>query len=157
MTNVSQKRWVVAGVVGLVAVIAAGAAALKLEAGDDTAGATAAAVDAGPRPMTDEERKAYVAANVRVSDVVIGPNLKPGTSEPVPGLLEVAGNVHNQGEQPLTRLSLSIFPEDATGNVLGAYLEDLAKKPLAPGESRKFRFLIPEKKEFAGKWKQELE
>jgi hypothetical protein len=106
--------------------------------------------------MTDDERRAYLAASVTVKDLALRPSLKPGTQEAVPGMLEIAGEVHNGGARPVTSVRLLVYPKDAGGQVLGTFQEELARRPLAPGESRPFRFLVPEKKEFSGQFDHEL-
>lgn len=121
-------------------------------------GPSAQAADDPNREMTDEERAEYIKANVTVTDLKIVPDTKPGLDEVVPGLLRVVGTVSNNGPRPLAKAYLHIFPKDKMGKVLGSHIENLAKKggPMAPGESREIRFLIPEKKEFAGDFGHDL-
>jgi hypothetical protein len=101
--------------------------------------------------MSEEERLAYITANVTVNDLVVGPDQMPDRPEPVPGLLRVSGIVVNKGAAKLDRIHLAIYPKDAGGKVLGSYIENIAgKEGLDAGASRPFKFQIPEKKEFSG-------
>ncbi|MEQ9496245.1 MAG: FxLYD domain-containing protein [Deltaproteobacteria bacterium] len=111
-------------------------------------------VDAGTAvvKMTEEERRAYIKANVRVESLEIGPNMKPDRDEPVPGLLEVRGSVVNDGDQALDRVFVHVYPKDADGKVIGSHIENVARVGglLDAGERRDFKFTIPDKKEFGG-------
>lgn len=102
--------------------------------------------------MTEEERRAYIKAHVRVEDLAIGPNMMPDRDEAVPGLLEVRGSIVNDGDRALDRVFVHIYPKDADGKVIGSHIENIAKKGglLDPGERREFEFTIPDKKEFGG-------
>ncbi len=116
-----------------------------------------ASQDAGPGGMTDEEREAYVKEFVAVSDVKVGPDTKPNSTEEVPGLLRVTGQVRNNGARSVDKIVFSFFPKDDAGAVLGAYVENLAKTaPLAPGASRPFFFQIPKKPNFNGTFDHQL-
>lgn len=111
-------------------------------------------VDAGvaPPPMSDEERAVYVKEKIRLEGLEIGPNMKPGLDEPVPGLLEVHGTVLNDGDRPIDRVFLNVYPKDENGEVIGSYVENVTRKGglLQPGQSREFKFTIPESKDYAG-------
>jgi hypothetical protein len=103
--------------------------------------------------MTEAERKEYLEKFVVVNDLQLVPDTKPDSDEPVPGLFRVTGIVHNQGEQHLDRIDLHVFPENASGDVIGAYIQNIAgPKGLGPGATRDFRFQVPEKKEYGGKF-----
>lgn len=124
------------------------------------------AAPAGPKPLgtselvPEEEREKYIADFVTTSSVTIGSDEAVdvnGAAKKVAGLLRVHGKVKNSGDRKVrpVRLSLQIF--DASDKVIGSYFEDVtAGGPLNPGEERDFKFTIPEKKEFAGKFQQKL-
>ncbi|MEL6190090.1 MAG: FxLYD domain-containing protein [Myxococcota bacterium] len=105
-------------------------------------------------PMTEEERLAYIRAFVRIDGLAIGPDLRPDSDEPVPGLLRVQGEVVNEGEREIERVFLEVFPMDDAGAVLAAHVEDVVRRggALEPGQRRAFRFTIPDKKAFTGRF-----
>ncbi len=104
--------------------------------------------------MTDEERGEYLKKFGAVDDLKIVPDTKPDSDDVVPGLMRVVGTVRNNGPRRLHKAFVYIYPKDAQGEVLGSHVENVIKKggPLAPGESRDFRFLIPDKKAFEGEF-----
>ena len=109
------------------------------------------------REMNEEERKAYVEKYVSVTDLQLVQDTKPDSDEPVPGLFRVTGIVTNQGDQKLTKVELHVYPEDATGKVLGSYIQNIAGPTgLLPGATRDFRFQVPEKKEYGGKFSHQV-
>ncbi|MFO0729223.1 MAG: FxLYD domain-containing protein [Myxococcota bacterium] len=126
------------------------------------------AVTAAPGPtaapvkvMGEEERKAYVAAHVLIEDVAVGPDQRPdgeGGTKPVGGLFQVTGNLVNNGESPVSPvfLQITLLAEDET--VLGSYVEDVTKgRPAAAGTTKPFKFVVPEKKGYAGKFLQKVQ
>ena len=118
-------------------------------------------VDAGISPvkMTEEERKAYINDHITVTGLEIAPNMKPGLDEAVPGLLEVRGKVQNNGERKIDRVFLHVFPMNEAGDVISTHIENVAKAGglLSPGDDRDFKFTIPDKKEFSGKFNHMLQ
>lgn len=104
-------------------------------------------------PMTEEERLAYLESSVRVRDMAVRATKKPDSEEVVPGLLEVTGVLENQGDRPLEKAVVVVYPKDAAGEVIGGHYENvIIRGALQPGESRNFRFAIPDKKEFGGEF-----
>jgi hypothetical protein len=112
--------------------------------------------------VPEEQRREYIKKFVTVEELAIGPDLKPGedgglSSEPVPGLLRVTGHVNNKGEQQIDKVVLVVHPLTNTNDVLGTYVESIVNKsPLGPGERRAFKFEIPEKKGFEGRFLHDL-
>lgn len=142
-----------------VAAVAAAVAYLWLStSGPASPGPTSVQADAPEREMTEAERLEYLGAHVLLDDLKIVPDTKPGLDEVVPGLLRVVGTVRNNGERRLSKAYVHIFPKDKAGKVLGSHVENVVKKggALAPGESRDFRFLIPEKPDFSGDFGHDL-
>jgi hypothetical protein len=121
---------------------------------------TAAAQDAGPADdaITDEdERLQYVVASIEVPDLSISHDQKPDDAGPVKGLLKVSGTALNKGARAIRSLRVIIHLQSASGTVLGTYLEDVLNgSRLGPTEKKPFKFIIPEKPEFAGQFKSEL-
>jgi hypothetical protein len=102
----------------------------------------------------EEERIAYVAKHVAVTDLQLVPDTKPDSDEIVPGLFRVTGIVVNNGDQKLDKIILSVYPENAQGEVIGSYVENIAgAKGLEPGGTHDFKFQVPEKKEYGGKFR----
>ncbi len=107
--------------------------------------------------MSEEERLAYVEKFVAVNDLQLGPDTKPDSTEPVPGLFRVSGTVVNNGDRKIDQINLAVYPENAQGEVIGSYLDNIAgSEGLAPGASRVFHFQIPEKKEYGGTFRHAL-
>jgi len=107
--------------------------------------------------MTDEEREAYVREHVRVFDLKVGPDLKPGSDEPVPGLLRVRGKVANEGEETIDTVVVVVLPKNETGKVIAMEQQDvIIDAPFTPGEVREFSFQIRDRPEFAGAFDHEL-
>lgn len=110
--------------------------------------------------VPEEERLAYIEANVVVSDLSVDPDTKPlldGGVKRVAGLLRVTGKVTNNGEQQVRPVRLMINTLGETNDVIGTYLEDLTLGgPLKPQETRSFAFTIPEKKEYGGRFLHKL-
>jgi hypothetical protein len=110
--------------------------------------------------VSEEERAAYVQANVTASDVKIDSDLKPdadGGMVKIAGLLRVSGRVTNNGDRPVKPVHLMLNLLGETNEVLGTFLEDVTGgRPLEPAESREFKFTIPEKKEFNGRFQHKL-
>jgi len=106
--------------------------------------------------MGDEERRKYIAHFVEVSDLSVDPDTKSaedGGVTVVPGLLRVTGVVENKGDEPVDEIVLILHPLGETNEVLSTYSEDIAGgRPLAPGQKKPFKFLIPEKKEYGGRF-----
>lgn len=108
--------------------------------------------------MDEAARLEYVKQFIRVNDLTIGPDLKPDSEEPVPGLLRVSGQVVNSGERSINKVNLFVYPQDDQGEVLGSHIQDVVVGPaLTPGEVRPFKFQIPEKKAFSGQFQHKLE
>lgn len=125
---------------------------------DDGQGPPVETAEAEPGPMTEAERVAYVKGFVRVDGLEIGPDMGPSGDTRVPGLLRVKGSVVNAGERAVDKVVLTVFPQDAGGEVIAVHVEDVAKKggPLGPGQTRAFAFTIPDKKAFEGAFDYEL-
>ncbi len=107
--------------------------------------------------MTEEERIKYIAAHVRVSGVTMAPDKMPDSDKPVPGLLRVSGEVSNSGPKLLQKVTLAVFPQDETEKVLGSYYQNITPPGgLKPNEVQKFKFQIPKRPNFAGKFRHSL-
>ena len=107
--------------------------------------------------MSEEQRVAYVEKFVVVKDLELVQDTKPNSEEPVPGLFRVKGVVTNNGDQKLDKIMLNVFPENANGDVIGSYIQNIAGPTgLAPGGTRDFHFQVPEKKEYGGKFRHTL-
>lgn len=130
----------------------AGLAWRAMQVPDAAVAAKAAAAKDLTSEMSDEKRGEYLKEFGAVDDLKIAPDTKPDSDDIVPGLLRVVGTVRNNGPRRLHKAFVYIYPKDGQGEVLGSHVENVVKKggPLAPGESRDFRFLIPEKKAFEG-------
>lgn len=98
--------------------------------------------------MTEAERIAYVKEFVKVEELKMGPDKKPDSEEPVPGLLRIEGEVVNAGSRSVDRVIFAFYPKGQDGEVLSAHFEDVVRKGggLKPGQRRSFRFTIPDKK-----------
>lgn len=109
-------------------------------------------------PMTEEERRAYVRAHVKVEDLEIGPDLKAGAEDPVAGLLRVRGQMVNTGGRAVERVIFALYPKDEEGRVIASHLHDAVRQggPLEPGERRDFRFTIPNRGGAGGAFDHEL-
>ena len=115
--------------------------------------------DTGVPPDTlvsPAEREAYVEKNLELTGVDVSPDIKPaddgGTAE-VGGLLRCAGLVTNKGDQGVKNATIALTIMDSSGKVIGTYFHDVVgNKRLAPGEQRNFKFEIPSKKEYGGKF-----
>jgi len=121
---------------------------------DAAPAADAAAADA---VIEDEEARAkYVEEHLEVTGLDIAPDTKPGDDGGVlrvGGLLRVTGLVTNKGDRAVKNARIGVHVMDASGNVIGSYFHDVAgNKRLAPKEARPFKFQIPEKKEYGGKF-----
>lgn len=119
--------------------------------------------DSGIPPDTivsDAEREAYVKAHLTVSGLDVGPDVKPGDDGgvvPIGGLMKAAGLVKNNGDQAVKNASIIINLLDANDKVIGTYFHDvLGNKRLAPGEERPFKFELPQKKDYSGKFSHSL-
>lgn len=106
--------------------------------------------------IDEEARAAYVKASIRVTDLKVEPDKKPDRDEVVPGLLRVSGVVSNSGDQKLDSVFLSIRPQDADGNVISVFEENVAKPLLGPNETRSFKFTIPANPRFSGQFQHAL-
>lgn len=112
-----------------------------------------------PQPglMTEEERQAYVKEHVRVVDLKVGPDTKPDSEEPVPGLLRVTGKVINEGDREIDRVVVVVFPKDGKGEVMAIDQQDvIIDLPFEPDEIREFRFQIRDRPGFSGTFDHEL-
>jgi hypothetical protein len=118
--------------------------------------AAVATSTAGGLIEDEHERETYVEKNLEITGFDIGPDTKPdedGGVKHVGGLLRVSGLVTNKGDRAVRTARIGVHIQDANGNVIGSYFNDIAgDKKLAPGESRPFKFQIPEKKEYGGKF-----
>lgn len=119
--------------------------------------------DSGIPPDTivaDAEREAYVKAYLTVSGLDVGPDMKPsddGGVVAIGGLMKAAGLVKNTGDKAVKNASITIHLLDANDKVIGTYFHDvLGNKRLAPGEERSFKFELPQKKEYSGKFSHSL-
>jgi hypothetical protein len=161
-------------VIGLVLVGAAGVAWALLKprepgAADQMAKAVVEHTAAGQAvskavALAEQEREEYVrAGKVEIKELKIDPDTKPGLDggvEFVPGLLRVSGQVVNNGDKTVGSARLTVTTYDDANKVLGVYVEDVIKQApgvLGPGESRPFKWQIPDKKGFSGKFDQKLQ
>jgi hypothetical protein len=128
--------------------------------GEQAATKPEAAADKGAKDdtITDEaERLAYVKSSIGIEDLAIGPKPKPGDAGIVPGLLEVSGKVLNKGPRGIRTVNLVVNLQDNDEKVIGTYFEDLLHgQRLDANDSRAFRFEVPEKKEFQGRFLHEI-
>lgn len=116
-------------------------------------------VDPKDRPefASDAERRRYVEEHMSVSEVSVDPDTKPDNDGEVPGLLRVTGKVHNNGEHEIKDVRMVLFMLGETEEPLGTFLENvLGKRVLPPGESRDFKFTIPDKKGYSGRFRHKL-
>lgn len=126
------------------------------------ASATASKAPAGEAPvvMTPAERTAYVESNVTVSELEVKPDTKPdgeGGQIPVGGLLQVTGTVMNNGDKPVTPVNLRIDLVGDNDEVLASITDDVTKgRPLAPATPKPFKFTVPDRKNFSGKFLHKL-
>lgn len=104
--------------------------------------------------LTEEQRLVYVQQHVVVSEIQLVPDTKPDSDEVVPGLFRVSGVVVNNGDHKIDLITLTVHPENAAGEVIGTYNENIAgPKGLEPGAKRDFKFQVPEKKEYGGRFR----
>jgi hypothetical protein len=129
----------------------------------DAVATVAAATDSGvPNDLItgDAEREKYVTANLEITGLDVGPDVKPGDDGGVinvGGLYKAAGLVKNKGDKAVKNATIVLNIMDDKGTVIGTYFHDVVgNKRLAPGEERPFKFTIPEKKEYAGKFTHKL-
>ena len=108
--------------------------------------------------VPEEERLAYVKSHLKLHDLRIEPDTRPDDAAVVvPGVLRVHGVVENTGDKPVSSAKLIVHTQDETNGVIGTYVEEiLGKKALEPGDRRPFKFKIPDKKEFAGRFLHDL-
>lgn len=107
--------------------------------------------------LIDEAARAeYVKAQVRVVDLKVEPDKKPDRDEVVHGLLRVTGTVVNSGDQKLDSVFLSVRLQDADGNVISVFEENVARPLLGPNETRSFKFTIPANPKFSGQFQHAL-
>lgn len=124
--------------------------------------ATASRAPTGEPPvvMTPAERTAYVETNVTVSELEVKPDTKPdgeGGQLPVGGLLQVTGTVMNNGDKPVTPVNLRIDLVGDNDEVLASVTDDITKgRPLAPATPKPFKFTVPDRKSFSGKFLHKL-
>ncbi len=105
--------------------------------------------DAAVEVMTEADRRAYLESSVVVEGFRVGPELKPGTDERVPGVLKVEGRLRNTGDRVLQEAHLALDTKTALGAVHSTILQDLLRRgPLGPGDDRRFSFRIPDKPEY---------
>jgi hypothetical protein len=153
----ASRLWMAIGAVVLIA--AAWIVYLRMAA-EGGGGPALSAIDAGPLDdaiRNEDERLAYVAASVEIVDLAIGSDPKPDDAGIVPGVLRVSGTVRNKGDRAVRTVRLIVNPQSSTGKVLGTYIEDvLRNQRLGPGESKAFKFQIPEKPDYAGKFMHEV-
>lgn len=140
-------------------VIGAAACSSKSEKPDAAVAEVPVRMDSGlpPDTISDEaEREKYVSANLEITGFDVGADVQPdgdGGTLPVKGTFKAAGLVTNKGERGVKNAQLTLSILDANGKVVGTYFHDvIGNKRLAPGEQRPFRFPIPEKKEYGGKF-----
>jgi hypothetical protein len=159
----TSTSWPLYAAVGAAIAIAAAWIAYSKLAADGGGGSSSAvgtAKDGGSADesfASEDERIAYVAATVEVADLAIGPDQKPDDAGPVPGVLRVSGAAHNKGDRALRSIRIVVHPQSNTGKVLGTYIEDILRNErLGPGETKVFKFMIPEKPEFSGKFMHEV-
>jgi hypothetical protein len=107
--------------------------------------------------MSEEQRVAYLEKFVSITEIELVPDTKPDSDEVVPGLFRVKGVVTNRGDQKLDKIMLAVYPENAQGEVIGSYIQNIAGATgLEPGGTRDFHFQVPEKKEYGGKFRHTL-
>lgn len=110
--------------------------------------------------VPEEERMAYIAKSVTVSDLKIEGDHKPGEDGGtlrIGGLLRVTGKVINNGDRPVKPVNMILTTFGETNEVLGSYVESLTgDRTLEPGASHEFKFEIPEKPGFQGRYDQKL-
>lgn len=109
-----------------------------------------------PGEMTEEERVAYVKANVRAADLDIVPDTKPGMDEEVPGLMRVTGKLVNEGDRWVDKVIVVVYPKDAAGEVLGVEQADVVETRLEPEEIIDFHFQVRKRPEYSGNFDHEL-
>lgn len=114
----------------------------------------------------DEDRLRYIEQFITLTDLKLGPDTRPADLPPgdprptedsgfveIGGLWRFSGVMTNQGELPIRHVDLVLNPTDASDNVLGSYVEDILHgTPLEPGASKPFKFTIPAKKEYSGRF-----
>jgi hypothetical protein len=112
----------------------------------------------GGGPMSEAERIAYVKEHVTLEAFEVAPDTKPDSDEPVPGLLRVKGEIANRGPRPVSKVVVAVYPRDAAGEVVAAYVEDVLKErsSLEPGAQERFEFTIPDRSTPAGDFAREL-
>lgn len=127
-----------------------------------TTSATASKAPTAEAPvvMTPAERTAYVESNVTVTELEVKPDTKPdgeGGQIPVGGLLQVTGTVMNNGDKPITPVNLRIDLVGDNDEVLASITDDVTKgRALAPATPKPFKFTVPDRKNFSGKFNHKL-
>ena len=86
-----------------------------------------------PPPIT-EEAKAYVK-NLKLSGV----DLKATANYAGATVVEIIGNITNQGERPLSRVELNCVFYDSAGLVVLRERVPIVRAAIKPGETRAFR------------------
>lgn len=111
--------------------------------GSDGSGRAAEGPAAAAGALPPELRADYLRTKVTLADVRLTAASVPGADAAVPGLLAVQGEVTNAGEYRLSELTLVFSILKADGAVRSTYFENLAARPIQPGEVRAFVFRIP--------------
>ncbi len=107
--------------------------------------------------MTEEERMAYVAEYIQVTELTVGADVEPDGREAVPGLQRVEGFVSNQGSRWIDEVILVFYAKDAAGNVMAVEQNDVIPKGrLEPGQKRPFSFRVRERSSSSGAFDFEL-
>ena len=103
----------------------------------------------GTEILSEEDRAAYMESGLKLEDFSVGPEFKPGTEEPVPGLLKVQGKVANVGDKTVHVAHVEVITKGEDGKVRSSFLHNVLERgALAPGEVRPFSFRIPDKSEY---------
>jgi hypothetical protein len=87
-----------------------------------------------PPPAATAEAKAYVK-NLKLSGV----DMKATENYAGAAVVEIVGNITNNGDRPLARVDLSCIFYDVNGMVVLRERVAIVKTPLKPGETRPFR------------------
>ncbi len=142
-----MMRWLLIVVV----VLGLGGAAYVWLAPSDEAPSPSSSTEGKSGLMTEDERLEYVKNFVRAVDLEIGPDTKPDSTEPVPGLLRVKGKVINEGDRALDKVVVAIYPKNEDGEVMAVDQQDVIGRPdLEPEEIREFEFQVRDRPGFSG-------
>ena len=106
--------------------------------------------DAGVTALSDADRSAYLALQVKVEDFSVAPETRPDSDKRVGGLLRVTGRIVNAGTQAVPGLTVMVLAKDEAGRVLASFQDGVSPPtPIEPNGTRTFAFTIPEKPDYA--------